>query len=146
MRFLIPIVFATAGLLTAQVPPLIYQPPVEQPKPNPQQQQPGQQPPTQPTQPARLTDSRGFLLGGVSLTEMIDILAKMMKINIIIDPRVKGLVTVYTYGEVKPVDLMPFMETILRVNGAAMVKVGEFYRIVPINTISQLPIEPQVNM
>ena len=46
-----------------------------------------------------------------------------MKINILIDPRVKGQVTVYTYGEVKPVDLMPFMQTILRVNGAAMVQV-----------------------
>src|ERR1043165_6269141 len=113
MRRLIPLVFAAAGMLFAQaVPPLIYQPPVEQPKPQPQQGQPSQ-PGTQPAQPARLTSTQGFLLGGVSLTEMIDILAKLMKINIMVDPRVKGQVTVYTYGEVKPVDLMPFMETIL---------------------------------
>ena len=76
---------------------------------------------------------------------MIDILAKMMKINYILDPRVKGSVTIYTYGEVKPVDLMPLMETILRVNGAAMVKVGDLYRIVPVNAVSQLPVDPIVN-
>ena len=71
---------------------------------------------------------------------MVDVLAKMMKINYILDPRVKGSVTIYTYGEVKEVDLMPLLETILRVNGATMVKVGDLYRIVPVNSISQLPL------
>ena len=31
---------------------------------------------------------------------------------------------------------MPLLETILRVNGAAMVKVGDLYRIVPVNAMS----------
>ncbi|MBV8728871.1 MAG: hypothetical protein JO336_03590, partial [Acidobacteriia bacterium] len=57
----------------------------------------------------------------------------------------KGSVTLFTYGEVRPVDLMPLLETILRVNGATMVKVGDLYRIVPANTVSQLPIEPSVS-
>ena len=76
---------------------------------------------------------------------MIDILAKRLKINYILDKGVSGTVTIYTYGEVKPVDLMPLLETILRINGAAMVKVGDLYRIVPINRISQLPLDPMVN-
>ena len=76
---------------------------------------------------------------------MIDVLAKEMKINYILDPRVTGKVTIYTYGEVKPVELMPLLETLLRVNGATIVKVGEFYRIVPINTISTLPLPPVMN-
>src|SRR5436305_4383166 len=76
---------------------------------------------------------------------MIDVLAKEMKINNILDPRVTGKVTIYTYGEVKPVELMPLLETLLRVNGATIVKVGEFYRIVPINTISTLPLQPLLN-
>ena len=54
-------------------------------------------------------------------------------------PAREGKVTIYTYGEVKPVELMPLLETILRVNGATIVKVGDFYRIIPINAISQLP-------
>jgi general secretion pathway protein D len=145
-----------AALMSAQAPPVIFQPP--QPGQAPPQQQQQQQPPPQGAQPGapaaqpgapaaqpRLADSRGFLLGGVSLTEMIDILARMLKINYILDPRVKGAVTIYTYGEVKPVDLMPLMETILRVNGATMVKVGDLYRIIPINAVSSLPLDPVVN-
>ncbi len=160
-------VCALAGTLLAQ---RIYQlPPAEPPKPEPAKPQvqtpapapqgapgaqnpagaqtpPGTQPQAAPPAAPRLADDRGFLLGGVSLSEMIEILAKMMKINYILDPRVKGSVTVYTYGEVKPVDLMPFMQTILRVNGATMVKVGDLYRIVPLNTVSNLPLEPMVNV
>ena len=145
---------AAAAAALAQAPPVIMQvpnpelvkpqTPPPQAQPAPARQAPGAQPQTQPAAP-RLADSRGFLLGGVSLSEMIDILAKMMKINYILDPRVKGSVTIYTYGEVKPVDLMPLMETILRVNGAAMVKVGDLYRIVPVNAVSQLPVDPVVN-
>ncbi len=135
----------TAAVLSAQAaPPKIFQPPPEQPPAQQQQQQQPQQPANQPAQP-RLADSRGFLLGGVALSEMIDILAKMLKINYILDPRVKGSVTIYTYGEVKPVDLLPLMQTILRVNGATMVQVGDLYRIVPINTVSQLPLDPVMN-
>ena len=85
------------------------------------------------------------MMNNVSLTEMIDALARQLKINYILDPRVKGSVTVYTYGEVKPVDLMALLETILRVNGAAMVKVGELYRIVPVAGVSQLPLDPILN-
>ena len=81
-----------------------------------------------------------------SLTEMIDLLAKRLKINYILDPAVKGTVSIFTYGEVKPVDYMPLLETILRVNGSAMVKVGDLYRIVPVNRINQLPLSPMVNV
>ena len=141
---------AAGNLLAQAAPPLIMQNPnpelVKPTQQTPPQQTPAPaQPQTQVAAPPRLADSRGFLLGGVSLADMIDILAKMMKINYILDPRVKGSVTIYTYGEVKPVDLMPLMETILRVNGAAMVKVGDLYRIVPVNAVSQLPVDPVVN-
>jgi general secretion pathway protein D len=154
--------FAVAALLVGQAPPRIIQlPPDPQPaKPAAPAQPPAQTPPgapagappaTQATPPAgapapqHLSSAQPFLVGGVSLTEMIDTLAKEMKINYILDPRIKGSVIIYTYGEVKPVDLMQLMETILRVNGAAMVKVGELYRIVPINSVSNLPIDPVVN-
>jgi general secretion pathway protein D len=120
--------------------------PVPQAAPQPGPAPQGGQPPAGAPAQARLTDNGGFMLNNVSLIEMIDILAKQLKINYILDPRVKGTVTVFTYGEVKPVDLMPLMETILRVNGASMVKVGDLYRIVPINLVSQLPVDPTVNL
>ena len=96
--------------------------------------------------PAPLADNGAFLVPGASLSEMIDILAKRLRINIIIDPRVKGTVTLYTYGEVRPVDYMQLLQTILRVNSASMVKVGDLYRIVPIASVSQLPLEPLTNV
>src|SRR5438105_2984818 len=92
----------------------------------------------------QLTSSGGLLLNNVSLVEFIDILAKRLKINYVLDPGVAGRVTVYTYGEVKPVDLMQLLETMLRVNGAAMVKVGDLYRIVPVARINSLPLQPTV--
>jgi general secretion pathway protein D len=134
--------FAACATLCAQVPQRPITPTEDLPQ-NQRPQAPAQPAATQPqTAPAveapRLTESGGFLLPNASLTEMIDILAKRLKINYILDKGVGGTVTIYTYGEVKPVDLMPLLETILRINGAAMVKVGDLYRIVPINRISQL--------
>jgi general secretion pathway protein D len=153
LRLVAVALIATTMLYGQAAPARIFPPPDVQPdKPAPQQQQPQQQvvqqAPPAPGQPAaqpRLTTSQGFLLGGVSLTEMLDIIAKMLKINYILDPRVKGQVTIYTYGEVKPVDLMPLLETILRVNNATIVKIGDLYHVIPITTISNLPVEPVMN-
>src|ERR1041385_1002464 len=91
---------AVSPCLFAQAPPVISvpRPPQDQTQ---TQQQPANPNTPQATQPQagapRLADTRGLMLGGVALEEMIKILANMMKINIILDPRVKGNVTVYTY-------------------------------------------------
>ncbi len=98
-----------------------------------------------PSDAPKLAESGSFMLPNATLTEIIDILARRMKINFILDPAVKGSVSVFTYGEVKPVDYMPLLETLLRVNGAAIVKVGDWYRIVPVARVSNLPLQPQIN-
>src|ERR1041384_8002193 len=102
---------ATAAVLAAQgVPPIRVLPPLQDAPLTPQQeaqrqaqQQMSQQAPqgTQPGQPPRLASSQGFLLGGVPLSEMIETIGKMLKLNFIVDGRVNGKVTIYTYGEVK---------------------------------------------
>jgi general secretion pathway protein D len=95
---------------------------------------------------AAVGDTGGFMLENVSLAELIDIVARRLKINYLLDPHFKGgSVTIHTYGEVKQTDLMPLLETILRVNGAALVKVGDLYRVVPVEKVSQMPIAPLVN-
>src|SRR5215831_5421211 len=122
--------------------------PQQQQQQQQQQPQPQQQtaPPATPNAPAsgapQLTASGGLMLNNVSLVEFIDILARQLKLNYVLDPGVQGRVTVYTYGEVKPVDLMQLLETMLRVNGAAMIKVGDIYRIVPVARVNQLPLQP----
>jgi general secretion pathway protein D len=86
----------------------------------------------------------GLALNNASLTEVIDLLAQKLKINYILDPRVKGGVILNTYGETKDIDTRSLLETILRINGFGMVQQGELYRIVPLTDISHLPISPEM--
>jgi general secretion pathway protein D len=148
-------------LVWAQNPPLIIPAPGSPGAPSTGQAatqtpaRPGPQPTPQeprPAQPARSATlaapgqvPAGLNLENASLIEVIDILARALKINYILDPKVNGKVTINTYGEIKPVDVRPLLDTILRVNGAAMVQVGDLYRIVPLSVVPQLPIPPGVN-
>jgi general secretion pathway protein D len=103
------------------------------------------QPPAAP--PPGNAQAPPFFLNGASLIETIDILARTLKLNYILDPKIKsGSVTINTFGEVKVSDLRPILETILRMNNLAMVQVGNFYRIVQVADSTRLPIRPQVNM
>ena len=123
-----------------------------QPAAPPAPAQPAAQPPAQPPATAPATapaQPAAGALGGlnfynVSLVEVIDILAQKLKINYILDPKVNGKVTINTYGEIKPVDVRQLLETILRINGAVMVQVGDLYRIVPAADAVRLPISPKV--
>src|SRR6185295_19091818 len=54
-------------------------------------------------------------------------------------------VTLNTYGEIKPVDVRQLLDTILRMNGAVMVQVGDLYRIVPAADAVHLPITPNTS-
>ena len=121
-------------------------------QPQPAQQQPQRPAPVPLTKPEqtpppepKVADQGLLSMDNVNLVEMVNLLAKMLKINILIDPRVKGAVTIHTYGDVKPVELMPLLQVILRVNGCTIVKVGDLYRIVPVNAVSQLPLSPVIN-
>ena len=74
------------------------------------------------------------------LNQVINIIGNELKINYVVDPKVKGVATISTMGEVKREDLIPLLETILRLNGAAIVKTANFYQIVPRSDIKQLPV------
>ncbi len=124
------------------------------PPPTPPQQQPApaQQPaktPQQhnqtatPAQPSQQVVYGGLTLNNASLVEVIDMLARQLHINYILDPRVKGGVILNTFGETKNIDPRSLLEAILRINGFGMVKQGDLYRIVPLSDISHLPIPPQ---
>lgn len=158
------LVAALAGTVMAQQP---AQPPAPSPaappgfyprplNPEPPPQQPPAQPaapgqPANPPAPAGTTPVApgpptvygGLSLNNASLTEVIDLLARQLKLNYILDPRVKGGVILNTYGETKDIDTRSLLETILRINGYGMVKQGELYRIVPLTDVSHLPIPPE---
>jgi len=137
-----------------QLPPLRQGPliRVRQAPPGQQPPQPAQQPAPPGTAPQATAPARpagpptvygGLSLNNASLTEVIDLLARQLKINYILDPRVKGGVILNTYGETKDIDTRSLLETILRINGFGMVKQGDLYRIVPLAEISHLPVPPE---
>lgn len=112
-------------------------------------QTPAAEPTTAPAQPAAAPVKAGQALvldfNGADLRTVIDLLARQLRINYILDPRVDGSVTIRTYGEIRAVEVRSILETILRINGASMVEVGDIYRIVPSGEAVNLPLSPMVN-
>ncbi|MEZ5401713.1 MAG: type II secretion system secretin GspD [Bryobacteraceae bacterium] len=138
----------TASLMAQQA-----QPPAGQAAPpaDPQAQPASAQPaPAQPAQPAPAPTqtatppprvSTGNLnLNNASLSEVVDVLCRTLKINYIADKKITGSVTLNTYGETRDIDARALLDIVLRLNGYAMVQVGEFYRISPLGEISRLPV------
>lgn len=125
------------------------QAPPAQPGAQPAAQQPAPvQTAAQAAAPAAADSAAGNLvlnLPGASLTEVIDTLARVLKINYILDPRVKGNVTIQTYGEIKATNVRDLLDMILRINGFAMVQIGDIFRIVPMAEVQRLPMDPKVN-
>jgi general secretion pathway protein D len=124
----------------------------EQANPQPTPQQPpaaGQAAPPSATtaaqvgQPVTGTPLNVMQLQNVSLVEVVDFLARELKINYIMDKNVGGGVTLNTYGPVKDMDKRALLDTVLRINGAAMVQTGDIYRIVPLQDLSHMPLNPE---
>jgi len=113
-------------------------------------QQPQQPPAPQETKPALPAQPPAGLISGlslqnVSLMEVVDFLAKQLKINYVVDKGVSGAVTLNTYGELRDIDPRQLLDTILRINGAAMVQTGSIYRIVPLADVARMPLPPEVD-
>ena len=119
--------YNSGGSPGAGAPPRSANPQTPAAKPQPPAANPGASPaPTPPAAPAPPpTVYGGLALNNASLTEVIDLLAQKLKINYILDPRVKGGVILNTYGDVKDIDTRSLLETILRINGFGMVKQGD---------------------
>ena len=100
--------------------------------------------PAAPARPQGTPVAMRLNIAGASLTEVIDDLAKELKLNYVLDASIAkgGSVTINTYGEVRDLDVRQLLETVLRMNSLAMVQVGNLYRIVPAATVAHQPIEP----
>ena len=88
----------------------------------------------------------GLNLQNANLLEVIDQLARTLKINYILDSRApRSGVTLNTYGEAKDIDARALLDTILRINGLAMVQAGSIWRIVPLAELARMPLRPEVD-
>jgi general secretion pathway protein D len=74
------------------------------------------------------------------VNEVIATIAQLTGIKYIVEPEVKGTVTIHTTGGIAKENLLSVLYLILEVNGLTAVKDGEFYRIATIEDASRLPI------
>lgn len=115
----------------------------EQPAPPPQPaQQPVPQQPFQaaPSQPAPKKGDVSFNFDDADVFSVIQtVFGDILKVNYIVDSRVKGRVNFRSVAPVAKEDVLPLMEVILRLNGIGIVEEGGLYRIVPISDISKEP-------
>ncbi len=72
------------------------------------------------------------------------ILSDMLGLNYILDPRVKGGVTMQTGTPLSRDVLLPTLETLLRMNGAALVYSGGAYQVVPVTNAIRGTVTPQL--
>ena len=138
---LVLVIALTAWAQQAQTPPAGTPAPAAQ-----TQTAPAPAAPAQTAEPAPVIPAPVLNLNNASLTEVVDLLCRALKINYILDPGVKGAVSINTYGETRNLDARSLLDMILRLNGATMIKVGEIYRIVPMADAQRLPIPLQSDL
>jgi general secretion pathway protein D len=134
--------------LPAEAPPVVPAPvpaPVPTPGPTPAPAPAPAPVPTRPSAPSPATPSRPrgqgvvFKFDNADLYEVIRTMAEILKINYVIDPRVRGTVNINTSGAIAQEDIYPLFLSILRMNGATIVKRDAVYEIVPMAEGKKLP-------
>ncbi len=95
---------------------------------------PSQPPPAPMARPAMPSVGPGviFNFDNADIYEVIRVMAEIMKINYLVDPRVKGTVNIHTTGQLPGEEVFPIFQSILRLNGATAVKKDGLYEIVPL--------------
>ena len=83
-----------------------------------------------------------FNFDNADLYEVIRVMAEILKINYIIDPKVKGVVNIHTVGQIPSEEVFPIFQSILRLNGATAVKTGNVYEIVPFGDAKKSYVPP----
>jgi general secretion pathway protein D len=64
------------------------------------------------------------------------VLGDVLKLNVLVDPRVQGNVTLASVGAIPRKDLLPAFESALRLSNAAVVREGSLVKIVPLSEAS----------
>ena len=72
------------------------------------------------------------------------VLGDTLKLNYIVDPGVHGGVSMQTGAPVSRNDLLPLLETLLRMNNATLVRKGNTYHVVPVAKANKGLLTPQL--
>ncbi|GGC02108.1 type II secretion system protein GspD [Marinobacterium zhoushanense] len=74
------------------------------------------------------------------------ILGDILQVNYILDDRVRGAANMQTTRPITRDALIPTLEKLLQVNGAALVDQGDFYEVVPIDSINGGTVSLKANL
>ncbi len=134
-----------AAPVTQQVAPPAAEPPRPQQspafapvRPESREQQRVLSPRTQPGRPAAGRISLNFDDADV-FSVIQTVFGEILKVNYVVDQRVKGRVTFRSVAPVSLEQVLPVMETILRLNGVGIVEESGLYRVVPISDVAKEP-------
>jgi general secretion pathway protein D len=124
-----PVEAPPAAVAEAPKPEKPAQPPIQPPRSD----LPTPPPPSTPVKPPETPRGPGvvFNFDNADLYEVIRVMAEILKMNYIVDPKVRGVVNIHTVGQIPSEDVFPIFQSILRLNGATAVKKGNVYEIVP---------------
>lgn len=127
--FLILIIFSTRTLSFSEI-ATEQQPPPEQPS---APLQPLQSPPPVPAPMPAKKEKISFNFDDADVFEVIrTVFGEILKINYIIDPKVKGRVNLKTIVPIDKDNVLPLMQTILKQNGIGFIEEKGFYLIIPL--------------
>jgi general secretion pathway protein D len=124
--------------------PVSAPPPVLSTSPSPAAPSPGAPSPAGVPRPGDPAQGSRFVLNfdNADIYEVIRVMAEMMNLNYIIDPRVKGVVNIRTSGQISQKDIFPVFQAILKMNGATAVRKGILYEVVPFGEAKKLYTRP----
>ncbi|PIP47967.1 MAG: type II secretion system protein GspD [Deltaproteobacteria bacterium CG23_combo_of_CG06-09_8_20_14_all_51_20] len=81
-----------------------------------------------------------FNFDDADIYEVIRTISELLRINYIIDPDVRGKVTIHTTRALDKKDLFPVFHQILEANGLATVREGAVHKIISAKNVSRMPI------
>lgn len=94
-------------------------------------------PPSSSTQKANDKDLISINFDNAPILEVIDVMSRITGENFIIDPAVKGTVTVIAPKRVPKENVFDVFMSILEMNGFSVVRIGDVYKVVPSRTATQ---------
>ncbi len=75
------------------------------------------------------------------LRDVINTVSSITKENFILSPGLNAMITIHSSGKIPGSEVFSVFESILEVNNMALVKSGQFYKIVPGAAVKQKPLE-----
>jgi len=135
-----PVVAPPTAVAEGPKPEKPAQPPIQPPRPD----LPTMPPPSTPVKTPEAPRGPGvvFNFDNADLYEVIRVMAEILKISYIVDPRVRGVVNIHTVGQIPSEEVFPIFQSILKLNGATAVKKGNVYEIVPFGDAKKSYVPP----